>query len=213
LIVGADEFDGLLALYPRRVGEHCMSSHNGFHRRHGVASTRGVRMTDPVQKLIQGNAGFSTHRFTSGLKIIPALKVFVIGCVDPRVDPAQILGLDLGEVAMIRNIGGRITASVLDELVLLRTLTQAAGGDFDQGWTFLVLQHTDCGILRMQGERARLATFFGVDEEALDAKSIGDPHAAVAVDVAALRGADGLPDGMQCVGMVYDVNTGLVEIA
>lgn len=170
-------------------------------------------MSDSVQQLVQGNAGFATHRFASGLKIIPSLKTFVIGCVDPRVDPSQILGLDLGEAAVIRNIGGRVTTSVLDELVLLRKLTQAAGGDFDRGWTFVVLQHTDCGILRMQGERARLAGFFGVDEEALDTKSIADPHAAVRVDVASIRSAEELPDGMLCVGMVYDVATGLVEVA
>ena len=170
-------------------------------------------MSDAVQQLIQGNAGFSTHRFASGLKIIPSLKVFVIGCVDPRVDPSQVLGLELGEAAVIRNIGGRVTSSVLDELVLLRKLTQGAGGDFDRGWTFVVLQHTDCGILRMQGEPDGLAGFFGIDEGLLDAKSVADPHAAVKVDVAAIRDADGLPDGMLCVGMVYDVNTGLVEIA
>jgi carbonic anhydrase len=168
-------------------------------------------MTEPLQKLVQGNAGFSTYRFASGLKIIPSLKLFIIGCVDPRVDPSHILGLELGEAAMIRNIGGRITSTVLDELALLRKLTQAAGGDFDQGWNFVVLQHTDCGILRMQSERKRLASFFGIDEGSLDAKSVPDPYAAVQVDVAALRSAADLPSGMRCVGMVYDVGTGLVE--
>ncbi len=168
-------------------------------------------MTAPLQKLAQGNAGFSTYRFASGLKIIPSLKVFIIGCVDPRVDPAQVLGLELGEAAMIRNIGGRITSTVLDELVLLRKLTQAAGGDFDQGWNFVVLQHTDCGILRMQGEQQRLANFFGVDEDSLNAKSVPDPYAAVQVDVTALRTAADLPSGIRCAGMVYDVGTGLIE--
>jgi carbonic anhydrase len=168
-------------------------------------------MTELLEKLAQGNAGFSTHRFASGLRIIPSLKVFIIGCVDPRVDPAQILGLELGEAAMIRNIGGRVTSSVLDELVLLRKLTQAAGGDFDQGWNFVVLQHTDCGILRMQGEQYRLANFFGVDQGSLDGKSVSDPYAAVHVDVNALRSANGLPDGIRCAGIVYDVATGLVE--
>jgi carbonic anhydrase len=168
-------------------------------------------MTELLQKLAQGNAGFSTHRFASGLRIIPSLKIFIIGCVDPRVDPAQILGLELGEAAILRNIGGRITSSVLDELVLLRKLTQAAGGDFDQGWNFVVLQHTDCGILRMQGEQQRLANFFGIDQGSLNAKSVTDPHAAVHVDVSALRHATGLPSGMRCTGMVYDVATGLVE--
>jgi carbonic anhydrase len=168
-------------------------------------------MTELLAKLAQGNAGFSTHRFASDLRIIPSLKVFIIGCVDPRVDPAQVLGLELGEAAILRNIGGRVTASVLDELVLLRKLTQAAGGDFDQGWNFVVLQHTDCGILRMQGEHERLANFFGVDQESLDAKSVADPYAAVHLDVNALRNASGLPNGMHCTGMVYNVSTGLVE--
>jgi carbonic anhydrase len=170
-------------------------------------------MTDSVQKLVQGNGGFAAHRFTSELKIIPSMKVVVIGCVDPRVDPSLILGLELGEAAVIRNIGGRVTSAVLDELVLLRGLTQAAGGDFEQGWTFVVLQHTDCGILRMQGERAKLASFFGIAAGALDAKRVPDPHAAVEVDLAAIQAADGLPAGMRCVGMIYDVDTGLVEIA
>ncbi|HEV7583522.1 MAG TPA: carbonic anhydrase [Mycobacterium sp.] len=168
-------------------------------------------MTDPLRKLVQDNAGFSKHRFASGLKLIPSLRIFVIGCVDPRVDPAHILGLELGEAAMIRNIGGRITSAVLDELALLRKLTQAAGGDFDQGWNFVVLQHTDCGIVRMQGEHQRLANFFGVDEGSLNAKSVTDPYAAVQVDVTALRGAADLPTGIRCAGMVYDVGTGLVE--
>jgi carbonic anhydrase len=168
-------------------------------------------MTEPLQKLALGNAGFSAHRFTSGLKIIPSLKIFLIGCVDPRVDPSLILGLELGEAAVIRNIGGRVTSAVLDELTLLRKLTQAAGGDFDQGWNFVVLHHTDCGILRMQGERARLAAFFGVDENCLESKIIADPHAAVEVDVTALRAAAELPSGMRCSGMVYNVATGLVE--
>ena len=117
----------------------------------------------------------------------------------------------MGEAATIRNIGGRVTSSVLAELVLLRKLTQASGGDFDQGWTFVVLQHTDCGILRLQGEQARLASYFGIDEEALDAKRVADPYAAVRVDVAVLRSAEGLPNGMHCIGLVYSVTTGLVE--
>ena len=142
---------------------------------------------------------------------MPSLKVFVIGCVDPRVAPSHVLGLELGEAATIRNIGGRVTPSVLAELVLLRRLTQASGGDFDQGWTFVVLHHTDCGILWMQGERERLAKYFGVDEGALDAKRGADPYAAVQADVAVLRSAEGLPNGMHCIGMVYSVTTGLVE--
>ena len=33
----------------------------------------------------------------------------VLGCVDSRVDPGDVLGLELGEGVVMRNIGGRIT--------------------------------------------------------------------------------------------------------
>jgi carbonic anhydrase len=48
------------------------------------------------------NTEFAAHGFAPGLRIIPSLKVFIIGCVDPRVDPAQILGIELGEGAVIQ---------------------------------------------------------------------------------------------------------------
>jgi carbonic anhydrase len=166
---------------------------------------------DAVHTLTQRNAEFAKHRFTSGLRILPSLKTFVIGCVDPRVDPAQILGIDLGEVAVIRNIGGRVTSSLLKELALLRKLAQGAGGDFDQGWNFVVLQHTDCGILRMQGEPEQLADFFGIDTESLDTKKVGDPRAAVEIDVAVLKADPHMPVGLRATGLVYDVATGEVD--
>jgi carbonic anhydrase len=166
---------------------------------------------DAVHTLTQRNAEFATHRFTSGLRILPSLKTFIIGCVDPRVDPAQILGIELGEVAVIRNIGGRVTSSLLKELALLRKLAQGAGGDFDQGWNFIVLQHTDCGILRMQGEPEQLADFFGIDTESLDTKKVGDPRAAVEIDVAVLKADPNMPVGLRATGLIYDVATGEVD--
>ncbi len=167
---------------------------------------------DALDPLTQRNADFAAHRFTSGLRIIPSLKTFVIGCVDPRVDPAHVLGIALGEAAVLRNIGGRITPAVLDELALLRKLTQGAGGDFDQGWNFVVLQHTDCGILRMQSQTEMLAGFFGVPEPDLGLKQVGDPRAAVELDVAALRADPRLPAAMRCSGYVYAVETGQIEV-
>lgn len=166
---------------------------------------------DTLDTLSQRNTDFAARAFNPDLRIIPSLKVFVIGCVDPRVDPAHILGVDLGEAAVLRNIGGRVTPSVLKELALLRKLTQGAGGDFDKGWNFIVLQHTDCGILRMQGEQGLLGEFLGVSADSLGEKMVGDPRRAVEVDVAALRADPNLPSGMRSSGYVYDVETGLIE--
>jgi carbonic anhydrase len=166
---------------------------------------------DTVETLTQRNADFAARRFTSGLKMMPSFKTIIIGCVDPRVDPAQILGIDLGEVAVIRNIGGRVRATTLQELTLLRKLAQAAGGDLDQGWNLVNLQHTDCGIVRLQSEPEMLASYLNVDKQTLAAQKVGDPPAAVEIDIAALRAAPALPGGLLISGFVYDVATEQIE--
>ena len=95
----------------------------------------------------------------------------------------------------------------------MRKLTQAAGGDFDQGWNFVVLQHTDCGILRMQVSVRGWPISSALMPDSLDAKEIADPRAAVEIDLAALRDDPRLPSGMRCSGYVYDVTTGRIDTA
>ena len=46
---------------------------------------------------------------------IPARQVLIVTCLDHRVDPAVILGLQLGDAPVIRNAGGRVTQAVIDD--------------------------------------------------------------------------------------------------
>jgi carbonic anhydrase len=55
---------------------------------------------------------------------MPSGSLQVIGCVDPRVDPANVLGLKLGEAAVIRNVGGRVTPATLRTLAMLAKVVQ-----------------------------------------------------------------------------------------
>jgi carbonic anhydrase len=82
------------------------------------------------------------------------------------------------------------------------------GGEFH----LIVLQHTDCGITRLVGDPGMLAQYFQIPQEDVAAKTITDPHAAVASDVSALRAISALPAEWIVSGLVYDVATGLVEI-
>ncbi|MGQ4347982.1 carbonic anhydrase [Streptomyces sp. SAS_275] len=164
-----------------------------------------------VEDLIKRNADFAADHFTPGLRLMPALKTIVIGCVDPRVDPNEVLRARTGEVATIRNVGGRVTPELLMELGMLRNVTRAAGGDIGPGWEFVVLHHTDCGITKLRDQPEALSLYFGVEEEALGDEAVGDPRAAVAHDVATLRG-DGRFAGVRVSGLVYDVANGTVDL-
>ena len=164
-----------------------------------------------IENLTDRNTHFAETQFTPGLKIVPQLKTLLIGCVDPRVDPAQVLGVQLGEVAVIRNIGGRVTPDVIAEIALLVTLTKTLGGALGPGWDLIVLQHTDCGILRLQDPPDKLADIFDIDPTSLSDKHVGDPRAAIEADTAALRASPHIPGAFRVSGMVYDVATGRIE--
>jgi carbonic anhydrase len=165
-----------------------------------------------VETLIERNAQFAADRFTDGLAMMPNLKTMIICCADPRVDPADVLGLDLGDAVVIRNIGGRITPATLQTMLMLRLVATAdLGGPPGPGWNLVVLHHTDCGINHLTSYPDLLAEHFGVDTTDLDAKHITDPWASVAADVAALKANPFLPAELIVSGLVYDVATGLID--
>jgi carbonic anhydrase len=126
------------------------------------------------------------------------------------VDPADVLGIKPGEAVVMRNIGGRTTPGLLEQLGLLGRIGEVAGQIPGGGGEFhiIVLQHTDCGITRLVGNP--LAHYFQIPEAGLKTKAVTDPRAAVAADVAALRAIPALPSHIS--GLVYDVASGLVEV-
>ena len=147
-------------------------------------------------------------------RAMPNVKAVIIGCADMRVDPAHVLGIESGEAIVLRNVGGRITPGLLEQMGLLGRIGQVAGGILGGGdeHHLVVLHHTDCGITRLAGDPAMLTRYFQIQEGELKKKAVTDPRAAVAVDVALLRAVPALPGEWLVSGLVYDVATGLVEI-
>jgi carbonic anhydrase len=173
-----------------------------------------------LDDLLQRNKEFAAQQSAAGTlmpslpRAMPKVKAIIIGCADMRVDPAHVLGIKPGEAVVLRNIGGRITPGLLEQLRLLWRIGDVAGEVPGGGaeFHFIVLQHTDCGITRLAGDPAMLAHYFQIQEGELGPKAVTDPRAAVAADVAALRATPALPSAWLISGVVYDVATGLVEV-
>ncbi|HEY6465524.1 MAG TPA: carbonic anhydrase [Candidatus Acidoferrales bacterium] len=173
-----------------------------------------------LDSLLEQNKDFAARQSAAGTlmpslpRALPNVKAIIIGCADMRVDPAHVLGIKPGEAVVMRNIGGRITPGLLEQLGLLGRIGEVAkenpggGGEFH----IIVLQHTDCGITRLTGDPATLTRYFQIQEGELKTKAVNDPRAAVAADVALLRAIPALPGAWFVSGLVYDVATGLVEI-
>jgi carbonic anhydrase len=173
-----------------------------------------------IDTLLARNEDFAQAQAAAGTLMpslpeqLPHVKAVIIGCADMRVDPAQLLGLEPGEAVVMRNIGGRVTPGLLQQLGLLGRIGEVAeaipggGGEFH----IIVLHHTDCGITRLAGNPDMLAAYFQVPEAELVEKVVTDPEAAVAADVAILRAVPALPPQWLISGQVYDVATGSLRV-
>lgn len=167
---------------------------------------------DYLDTLIRRNEDFAAQGFSADLKIIPSKKTFIIGCVDPRVDPATILQLEPGEAVVIRNVGGRVDPALLETMALLQTVAKAAGNALGTGWNLILLQRNDCGIIGCYRHAPDLLSrHLGVTRAELEDMAITDPDRAIAVDIAALKADPRMPDGFMVSGLVYDVHTGRVR--
>ena len=160
-----------------------------------------------LDSMLERNKDFAAQQSAAGTlmpslpEATPNLKAMIIGCADMRVDPAHLLGLKPGEALVLRNIGGRITPGLLEQMGLLGRIGEVAkeipggGGEFH----IIVLHHTDCGITRLAGDPAMLTHYFQIQEGELKTKAVTDPRAAVAVDVAFAPGDSRIAGRVACL--------------
>jgi len=146
---------------------------------------------------------------------VPATQVFIVTCLDHRVDPAIVLGLRLGDAPVIRNAGGRITQAVIDDISYLAFLAEQLFGDqiaADSLFEVAIVHHTQCGtsLLADPGFRHQAAEATGRSEADLEASMVADPHTTVKADVERLLSSPSLSPKVSVSGHVYDIDTGRV---
>ncbi len=165
-----------------------------------------------VQTLIDRNREFAGNFDQGDLAIVPRLSTLVLTCLDARVDPAHILGLELGDAVVMRNIGGRVTDEIIEHIAILRALAAGLAGA-GAAFEVAIVHHTDCGASRFADPqvRQRLGRAAGTGETTIERLAITDPAASVAEDIDRLRAAPTLPDELVVAGYVYDVTNGRVR--
>jgi len=160
--------------------------------------------------LLDRNEQFA-RTYTPAALGIPAAQLLVVTCLDHRVDPAIVLGLQLGEAPVIRNAGGRVTQAVIDDIAFLAFLAflaeQLFGGQdaADTLFEVAVIHHTQCatGFLAAPG----------LADAALAASVVADPHATVQADVERLLTSPLLTPKVSVSGHVYAIATGRLTTA
>ena len=166
-----------------------------------------------LEELLQRNRLFASTDAKSkvpAIPFIPTMGTFVITCIDPRVDPASILGLELGDAIVDRNVGGRVTAAVIQDVAWISYLHEVKTPDAD--WFELaIIHHTDCGSGFFADTQLRHGfAERGFDENALAELPVLHPAETVRVDVERLASAPAISPAIKISGYSYDIETGLL---
>ena len=165
-----------------------------------------------ISPLLVRNRAFAAAAGHKDAAVFPNLRLFVITCLDPRVDPAHFLGLKLSEAIVVRNVGGRVTREVINDVAFIGQIAENA---LPEGPLFevAVIHHTQCGAGALADAtfRRRYARRIGADEADLGDRAVLDPAATVKSDLERLGSAPGISERVTFSGHVYDVLTGLVQ--
>jgi carbonic anhydrase len=166
---------------------------------------------------IERNEKFAATGAKAGVPKIPFIpnkQLYLITCIDPRVEPAAIVGSELGEAIVARNVGGRVTPAVVKDLAWILHLHENLTPDAEW-FEIAVIHHTDCGsgLFSKDELRASYVARGGWDDKTASALAVLEPAKTVVEDVQKLRTAPELLPTIKNVrigGYTYDIHTGKI---
>jgi carbonic anhydrase len=155
--------------------------------------------------LLTANREYAGSFALSGFDGIARAGVAIVTCMDSRIDPLRLVGLEPGDAKIFRNPGGRVTPQALEALVLGVHLLNVQ--------RILVVPHTRCAMASASEAelRDRVAASAGQDASWQRFHVVEDQSAALAEDVARVRSHPLIPDSVKVGGFLYDVDTGLLD--
>jgi carbonic anhydrase len=156
---------------------------------------------------LKNNEAYASSFDKSDLPMPPGRKVAVVACMDARLDPARILGLEEGDAHVIRNAGGVVSDDAIRSLAISQNLLGTE--------EIVLMHHTDCGMLTFTDEQFadKLESETGSRPE-WRAHSFGDVDQDVREGIRKIVESPFVPRTDKVRGFVYEVETGrLREVA
>jgi carbonic anhydrase len=156
--------------------------------------------------LLRNNEAYAEGFEGGDLAAAPAKRVAVLACMDARLIPSRILGLEPGDAHIIKNAGGIVTDDAIRSLAISQHLLGTT--------EVIVIQHTDCGLLKFTDEEfaARMEEAAG-ERPDWHAHAFDDLEASVRGGLERIRKSPFIPNTDSVRGFVYDVANGrLTEV-
>jgi carbonic anhydrase len=151
--------------------------------------------------LLQNNEAYAASFDKGDLPMPPAKKVAVVACMDARVNPFGILGLQEGDAHVIRNAGGVVT----DDEIRSLSISQRLLGTEE----IILIHHTDCGMLTFTDDEFKRSVQDDVGiKPTWAAEAFADLDEDVRQSIARIKASPFIPRKDSVRGFVYEVETG-----
>jgi carbonic anhydrase len=166
-----------------------------------------MSQTDQITQTDQllANAREYEAGFDKGdLPLPPRRKVAVLACMDARLNPYGVLGLQEGDAHVIRNAGGVVDEDAIRSLAISQNLLGTE--------EIVLIHHTDCGMLTFTDEELaqKLEDETGQRPE-WSAHAFGDVEADVRAGIEKIKASPFVPRTDSVRGFVYEVETGALR--
>jgi carbonic anhydrase len=161
-------------------------------------------MTTATENLLDNNAAYVSSFDKGDLPLPPARKLAVLACMDARLDPAKVLGLNEGDAHVIRNAGGVVSDDALRSLAISQNLLGTE--------EIILIHHTDCGMLTFTDDEfaEKLEAETGETPE-WRAHAFDDLDTNVRDSIDKIRNSPFVPRTDNVRGFVYEVETGALR--
>ena len=167
--------------------------------------TAKVENPTSFDDLLENNRHYAENFHLKGFDGIAQSGVAIVTCMDSRIDPLGVVGLEPGDAKIFRNPGGRVTEAALEALVLATHLLNVN--------RILVVPHTRCAMTSSTENelRQRITELSGMDASWQSFGVIDDQVQKLREDLAKVRAHPLIPDATLVGGFIYDVDTGLLQ--
>jgi carbonic anhydrase len=151
--------------------------------------------------LVRNSESYAASFGKGDLPMPPALGVAVLACMDARLDPARVLGLQEGSAHVIRNAGGVVSEDAIRSLVISQRLL---------GTTEIVLiHHTDCGMVTFTDDAVKQQILDDVGiRPSFALEAFPDAEEDVRQSIRRIQASPFIPHKDKIRGFVYDVTKG-----
>jgi carbonic anhydrase len=157
-----------------------------------------------IDELLESATAYAETFDKGELPLPPARRIAIVACMDARLNPHALLGLQEGDAHVIRNAGGVITDDEIRSLAISQRLLGTE--------EIMLIHHTDCGMLTFtDGELHRqIQDETGVKPE-WAAEAFDDLDEDVRQSIARIKTSPFIPRKDKIRGFVYEVETGRVR--